>query len=302
MHKLPVLITVWNNHWAIMTEQQAQWAGDLTAQVRAMDAIAVDVDAVDPLEVYETARQLTARLRNGEGPAFMHLHGGLLDAHSSSTDIRRYRTREEIEETARTKDPVKRMGEMLVERGLLARGRYRAHARRDQGARSTPPRSRCSPSRRFPPSASPSASSRFLALAAAAASGADASKMLMIEAINDALVEIVKRDPGFFVYGQDVGSSTGGVFNATARLVKEYPGTAISSALNEQLIAGIAAGCGMADDKARCGEIQFVDYHQSATQTIRLAARIYYQSYRRLELPDDPAHEVWLRRRRPDLR
>ena len=38
--------------------------------------------------------------------------------HSSSTDIRRYRTREEIEETARTKDPVKRMGEMLIERGL----------------------------------------------------------------------------------------------------------------------------------------------------------------------------------------
>ena len=35
----------------------------------------------------------------------------------------------------------------------------------------------------------------------------------------------------------------------------------------------------MVDDRARCGEIQFVDYHQSATQTIRLAARIYYQSY-----------------------
>ena len=101
----------------------------------------------------------------------------------------------------------------------------------------------------------------------------------MIEAVNDALVEIVKRDPGFFVYGQDVGSAIGGVFNATMRLVKEYPGTAISSALNEQLIAGIAAGCGMADDRARCGEIQFVDYHQSAAQTIRLAARIYYQSY-----------------------
>jgi pyruvate/2-oxoglutarate/acetoin dehydrogenase E1 component len=103
--------------------------------------------------------------------------------------------------------------------------------------------------------------------------------MPMIEAINDGLVEIVKRDPGFFVFGQDVGSPTGGVFNATARLVKEYPGTAISSALNEQLIAGIAAGCSMADDRARCGEVQFVDYHQSATQTIRLAARIYYQSY-----------------------
>ena len=119
VHKLPVLITVWNNDWAIMTPRQQQWAGDLTAQVRAMDAIAVDVNAVNPFEVYDTTRELVQRLRDGEGPAFMHLHGGLLDAHSSSTDIRRYRTREEIEETTRTKDPVKKMGELLIEQGVI---------------------------------------------------------------------------------------------------------------------------------------------------------------------------------------
>jgi 2-oxoisovalerate dehydrogenase E1 component len=277
VHKLPVLISVWNNHWAIMTEQQAQWAGDLTAQVRAMDAIAVDVNAVDPLEVYETAKSLTERLRAGEGPAFMHLHGGLLDPHSSSTDIRRYRTREEIEETARTKDPVKRLREMLLERGLASedeveRMRDEIKARIDAAEEEVLAEPEVSASRVLErviqiPSYQPQP-----------VSGA-AKKTLMVEAINDGLVEIVKCDPGFFVYGQDVGSATGGVFNATARLVKEYPGTAISSALNEQLIAGVAAGCGMADDKARCGEIQFVDYHQSATQTIRLAARIYYQSF-----------------------
>jgi 2-oxoisovalerate dehydrogenase E1 component len=277
VHKLPVLITVWNNHWAIMTEQQAQWAGDLTAQVRAMDAIAVDVDGVNPLEVYETARQLVAPLRNGEGPAFMHVHGGLLDPHSSSTDIRRYRTREEIEETTRTKDPVKRMGEMLIERGLIQESDVeRIHDevkaeidRAEEQVLGEPE----VPAERV--------TERVIEIPqyeAQQVSGT-AKKMPMIEAINDALVEIVKRDPGFFVYGQDVGSATGGVFNATMRLVKEYPGTAISSALNEQLIAGVAAGCGMADDKPRCGEIQFVDYHQSATQTIRLGARIYYQSY-----------------------
>src|SRR5262249_56651166 len=54
--KLPVLLTIWNNHWAIMTEQQAQSAGDLTAQLRAMDATAVDVDGVNPLEDYEATR------------------------------------------------------------------------------------------------------------------------------------------------------------------------------------------------------------------------------------------------------
>ncbi len=277
VHKLPVLITIWNNHWAIMTEQQAQWAGDLTAQVRAMDAIAVDVDAVNPIEVYETARQLAARLRNGEGPVFMHMHCGLLEAHSSSTDIRRYRTREEIEETTRTKDPVKRMGEMLVERGQLTaedieRIRDEAKAQIDAAEEQVLSEPEVPAGRvmarviempAMPPQA-PTEATR---------------KIPMIEAVNDALVEIVKRDPGFFVFGQDVGSSTGGVFNATQRLMKEYPGTAISSALNEQFIAGIAAGCSMADDKARCGEVQFVDYHQSATQTIRLAARIYYQSF-----------------------
>jgi 2-oxoisovalerate dehydrogenase E1 component len=277
VHKLPVLIVVTNNEWAIMTQRPAQWAGDLTAQVRAMDAITMEIDGVDALATYEATRQLVARLRNGEGPAFLHLHVGLLDPHSSSTDIRRYRTREEIEETTRTKDPVKRLGQTLVERGLLAEAdleRIRDEVKAEIDAAEEqvlkepePPAERVTERVIQIPAYEPQP-----------VSGAT-RHISMIEALNDALVEIVKRDPGFFVYGQDCGSPTGGVFGVTQRLVKEYPGTAISSALNEQMIAGIAAGCSMADQRARCGEIQFVDYHQSATQTIRLAARIYYQSY-----------------------
>jgi 2-oxoisovalerate dehydrogenase E1 component len=274
--KLPVLITIWNNHWAIMTEQYAQWAGDLTAQVRAMDAIAVDVDGVNPFEVYETAGMLAQRLRNGEGPAFMHVHNGLLDPHSSSTDIRRYRTREEIEETTRTKDPVKHMAELLVEKGLVTQAQLdqmREEVRDELDAAEQEVLAE-------PGVEGSRVTQKVMEIPHLDVAPSGASKpMQMIEAINDALVEIVKRDPGFFVFGQDVGGATGGVFTATARLVKEYPGTAISSALNEQYIAGIAAGCAMADDKPRCGEIQFVDYHQSATQTIRLAARVYYQSF-----------------------
>ncbi len=101
----------------------------------------------------------------------------------------------------------------------------------------------------------------------------------MLAAINEALVELAERDPYFFVYGQDVGSPKGGVFGATAALVTRFPDRAISSPLNEQLIVGIVTGAGMIDGKARCAEIQFVDYHQSAAQTIRLATRILYQSY-----------------------
>ncbi len=160
VHKLPVLIVVWNNHWAITTEAQAQWAGDLTAQVRAMGAVAVDANGVDPIEMFETTRQLAERLRNGEGPAFIHAHMGLLDPHSSSTDIRRYRTREEIEETTRTKDPVKYLGEQLVARGEL-RPDDLERIRDEAKELYDPPRNRWSASLRSPPSASPSTSSRF---------------------------------------------------------------------------------------------------------------------------------------------
>jgi 2-oxoisovalerate dehydrogenase E1 component len=282
VHKLPVLMVICNNHWAIMTEQQAQWAGDLTAQARAMDAIAVDVDGTDALGTYDAIAPLVQRLRQGEGPVFVHLHLGLLDPHSSSTDIRRYRTREEIEETTRTKDPVATLARRLVEMHLLSEAdleRLRDEtkdqilAAEDQVLTEPEPKPERVlekvwevPTEVVPP-AGPSA------------------RKLMLDAINDGLVEIVKRDPGFFVFGQDVGSPTGGVFGATARLVKEYPGTAISSALNEQLIVGMAAGCGMVDGQARCSEIQFVDYHQSATQTLRLAARFHYQTYGAWNVP-----------------
>ncbi len=276
VHKLPALMVVCDNHWAIMTERQAQWAGDLAAQVRAMGAISVEVDGTDPLGAYDAIVPLVERLRAGDGPAFVHLHLGLLDPHSSSTDIRRYRTREEIEETTRTKDPVANLARRLIAEGLLKEADVermhddaKAQVLQAEAQVLTEPEPAPErvmdhviqvPTEVVPPSGL-------------------ATRKLMLDAINDGLVEIVKRDPGFFVFGQDVGSATGGVFNATARLVKEYPGTAISSALNEQLIVGTVAGCGMVDGRARCGEMQFVDYHQSATQTIRLAARYHYQTY-----------------------
>jgi 2-oxoisovalerate dehydrogenase E1 component len=275
VHKLPVLMIICDNHWAIMTEREAQWAGNLAAQARAMDAIGVEIDGTDAVGTYEAIVPLVRRLRQGEGPALIHLHLGLLDPHSSSTDIRRYRTREEIEETTRTKDPVAILARRLVEEGLVQQAdleRLRdevkdeiLRAEEQVLAEPEPAPERVMdhviqiPREIVPPSG-------------------PTQRKLMLDAINDGLVEIVKRDPGFFVFGQDVGSPTGGVFGATARLVKEYPGTAISSALNEQFIVGIAAGCGVVDGRARCGEIQFVDYHQSATQTIRLAARYHYQT------------------------
>ena len=276
VHKLPVLMVIEDNGWAITTPSPIQWSGSLVAWAKGAGVYAEEVDGTDTMATYEASVRLVDYVRSGQGPVLMHLHLGLLDPHSSSTDIRSYRTKEEIEATAATKDPVKNFGRWLVEHGHLQEGdieRIRKEIRAELE------RAEAQVLQEPEPTAQRVLQHVLNVPKWQENTPRGTKKQLpMLGAINEALVELAQRDPGFFVYGQDVGSSKGGVFGATASLVTQFPGRAISSPLNEQVIVGIAAGAGMIDGKARCAEIQFVDYHQSAAQTIRMAARVSYQS------------------------
>ncbi len=276
VHRLPVLMIVEDNGWAITTPSSIQWAGSLVEWARAGGVYAEEVDGTNAIPVYEATARLAGYVRSGQGPALMHLRLGLLDPHSSSTDIRSYRKKEEIELTAATRDPVKNYGRWLVEHGYLQeadleRMRKEVRSELERAEAQVLQEPEPSPERVL---------EHVLYVPQWQESEPRGTRRptTMLGAINEALVELAQRDPDFFVYGQDVGSPKGGAFGATALLVTRFPGRAISSPLNEQLIVGIAAGAGMADGKARCAEIQFVDYHQSATQTIRLAARVSYQT------------------------
>ncbi|MBE3559842.1 MAG: hypothetical protein IMW89_11545 [Ktedonobacteraceae bacterium] len=277
VHRLPVLIVVEDNNWAITTPSTVQWAGSLVEWARGGGIYAEEVDGTDVMATYEATWRLAQSIRAGDGPALMHLHLGLLDPHSSSTDIKSYRKKEEIEFTTATKDPVKNFGRWLVEHGHLQeedieRIRREVKAELDHVEQEV---------LREPEPTGDRVMQHVISVPEWRENipRGTKRKLTMLGAINEALLELANRDPNFFVYGQDVGSAKGGVFGATAYLVNQYPDRAISSPLNEQLIVGIAAGAGLHDGKARCAEIQFVDYHQSATQTIRLAARISYQSF-----------------------
>lgn len=276
VHKLPVLIVIEDNGWAITAPSSIQWAGSLVDMAKGCDFYAEEVDGTDTIATYETSVRLVKHVRSGQGPVLMHLHLGLLDPHSSSTDIKSYRKKEEIEATTATKDPVKNFGRWLVEHGQLQEGdieRIRKEVRAELERVEAQVLQEPEPT-----------AERVLQHIVNVPRWQEniprgtKKQLPMLGAINEALVELAQRDDGFFVYGQDVGSPKGGVFGATASLVTQFPERAISSPLNEQLIVGIAAGAGMADGKARCAEIQFVDYHQSAAQTIRLAARTLYQT------------------------
>src|SRR6266436_6361451 len=276
VHQLPVLMVVEDNGWAITAPSTIQWGGSLVEWAKGGGVYAEEVDGTNAIETYQASARLVEHIRTGQGPVLMHLRLGLLDPHSSSTDIKAYRTKEEIELTTTTKDPVKNFGRWLVENGQLQEGdteRIRKEVRAELESaeaqvlqESEPTAERVLQHITYVPEwqeNTPRGTKKQLP---------------MLGAINEALTELAERDPYFFVYGQDVGSPKGGVFGATATLVTQLPGRAISSPLNEQVIVGIAAGAGMIDGKARCAEIQFVDYHQSAAQTIRMAARVSYQT------------------------
>jgi 2-oxoisovalerate dehydrogenase E1 component len=275
IHQLPVLMVVEENGWAI-TYPGKQWGGSLVEWARGGGAEAVEMDGSDAIALYETTRVLAEHART-KGPALLHLKIGLLDPHSSSTDIYGYRDRAEVAKTKEIHDPITNTGRRLVQMGLLTESdidRLKQEARSQvtqideqvQGEPLPGGERLLQHVYSFPekPTVEPIGRPRTLS---------------MLDAVNEALAEIASRDPGFFVYGQDVGSPRGGVFGATQMLVSKFPGTAISSPLNEQLILGIAAGASMVDGRARCGEIQFVEYHQSMAQTLRLAGQIEYQSF-----------------------
>jgi 2-oxoisovalerate dehydrogenase E1 component len=282
VHQLPVLMVVEDNKWAITTTGM-QWAGTLIEWANSGGVYAEEVDGSDVMATFETAQRLVSHIRAGNGPALLHLHLGLLDPHSSSTDIRSYRKKEEIDLTTATKDPVKNFGRWLVEHAHLqeadlARIRKEIRTELERVEQEVLGEPEPTPDRVL---------QHVITIPEWRENTPRGTKrqMTMLGAINEALVELAQRDPDFFVYGQDVGSPKGGVFGATASLVTHMPARAISSPLNEQIIIGIVVGAGMYDGKARCAEIQFVDYHQSAAQTIRLAARIAYQTCGKWQAP-----------------
>ena len=277
VHQLPVFMVIEDNGWAITASSSIQWGGSLVEWAKGAGVYAEEVDGTDVMATYEATRRLAQHVRTGQGPVLMHLRLGLLDAHSSSTDIKSYRKKEEIELTTATKDPVKNFARWLIEHKYLQESDIDAIRREIRTELERLEREIL----REPEPTADRVLHHVLYVPQWQENTPRGPKRptTMLGAINEALAELAQRDPNFFVYGQDVGSPKGGVFGATATLVSQFPGRAISSPLNEQLIVGIAAGAGMKDGKARCAELQFVDYHQSATQTIRLAARVAYQSY-----------------------
>lgn len=120
VHKLPVIIMVENNQYAISVPVERQ-LGCAKVSDRAIGygMPGVTVDGKNPLEVYKVVKEAADRARRGEGPSLIETVTYRLTAHSSDDDHRQYRTAEDIEE-GRAKDPLLLFENYLKETGTAS--------------------------------------------------------------------------------------------------------------------------------------------------------------------------------------
>lgn len=105
------------------------------------------------------------------------------------------------------------------------------------------------------------------------------------EAIKEACIEEMDRDPGVFLIGEDIGVY-GGAFRAYKGLLDKYgPERVINTPISEIAIIGAAIGAGLTGQRP-VAEIMFVDFTTLAMdQIVNQAAKIRYMTGDSLNVP-----------------
>lgn len=111
------------------------------------------------------------------------------------------------------------------------------------------------------------------------------AKMTMVQALNLALDQQMKKDDSVIALGEDVGVD-GGVFRVTDKLIEEYgPERVIDTPLAESAIAGMSVGMAVYGLKPVC-EIQFSGFSYFSFHQIEShASRMRWRSQGRFTVP-----------------
>ncbi|OGX68291.1 MAG: 2-oxoisovalerate dehydrogenase, partial [Paenibacillus sp. RIFOXYA1_FULL_44_5] len=117
VHKLPVIIMVENNQYAISIPLHKQVSGNIYERAIGYGFPGVRVDGNDVLAVYEAVKTARERAAAGEGPTLIEAVMYRLEPHSTADNDLLYRTKEEIEENWK-KDPIPKFKQYLTDCGL----------------------------------------------------------------------------------------------------------------------------------------------------------------------------------------
>lgn len=113
-YKLPLVLCVINNGWAISVPRKAQTGAETLAQKGIAGGLhCLQVDGNDLIAVLEAMRRATERARKGEGGSVIEFMTYRLHDHTTADDARRYRGEDEVK-AGWTREPFIRLRNYLV--------------------------------------------------------------------------------------------------------------------------------------------------------------------------------------------
>ncbi|HEY0661388.1 MAG TPA: pyruvate dehydrogenase (acetyl-transferring) E1 component subunit alpha [Lysobacter sp.] len=127
-YKLPLILCVINNGWAISVPRSAQTGATTLAQKGLAGGLhCLQVDGNDLIAVLEGMRRAAERARSGEGGSVIEFMTYRLHDHTTADDARRYRGEQEVKD-AWTRDPIPRLRAYLTAQGVWSEDEEKAWA------------------------------------------------------------------------------------------------------------------------------------------------------------------------------
>lgn len=284
MDRLPLLVLVENNGYAISVPVEKQTAGGNVARLLEgfPGLLRLEVDGTDFIESYRAFKHAADYVRGKHGPALVHASVIRPYSHSLSDDERAYKPQSEREQEA-ARDPLTRFSQFLVGEGYAEREAIDRMVREIEYEVGEI-------AQRVLKDPEPERGSAFRFLYSDKVDPVSAAfekepqfrgePRTMIDAINQTLAEEMRRDSGIVVFGEDVADCSreeylrevkgkGGVFKATANLQREFGSKRVfNSPIAEASIVGRAVGLAARGLKP-VPEIQFFDYIWPAMMQLR---------------------------------
>ncbi|MGE4631841.1 MAG: dehydrogenase E1 component subunit alpha/beta [Planctomycetota bacterium] len=283
---LPVLFVIEDNGYAISVPVEVNTpGGSISKLVLGFPGLDVhEVDGCDPLACYSLLQSVVTDMRTGNGPTLVHAHVVRPYSHSLSDDERAYRPPAEREEEA-LRDPLRTFPEFLKEHGVAdeatleqIREEVRAEVRAASDEALTVPQA--DPETVLDHVYSMDVDPTCSDFETEPSPVEGAQPTTMVDLINAAMRDEMRRDPTIHIFGQDVADASraevldevkgkGGVFKVTAGLQREFGSQRVyNSPLAEANIVGRAIGMALRGLKPVV-EIQFLDYIWPAFHQIR---------------------------------
>jgi 2-oxoisovalerate dehydrogenase E1 component len=284
--KLPVVYVVEDNGYAISVPVEVNTAGgSISKLVRSFPGLLVEeVDGCDFVASYEVMKRAVAYARKRKGPALVHAKVIRPYSHSLSDDEVMYRPQEERDADA-ARDPLTVFPRWLLDEGHTDEAELKriqdevdaeVLAATDDALAQPQPTADTVHFAVYSPDVDPT-SEQFDTEDDPQFAG---SETTMVDLLNSAMKDEMRRDPRILVFGEDVADVSreqhlgkvkgkGGVFKVTWGLQKEFGGTRVfNSPLAEANIIGRAIGLALRGFKPVV-EIQFFDYIWPAYMQLR---------------------------------